>query len=363
MIKNTIFSAILITFVFNISVAQRAENPIPVLSAETYLVSQFNKNEVIFLGELHRIKEQVEFVGNMIHTLHKNGINLLFSEFARFRDTWRIDSLVTAPVFDRRLAEKIMFDDSWDWGYKEYTDLYYAAWKTNQSRKPHEKPFRIIGMEDYDNEFNGLYDQEQFWAHLIDSIGIKKGEKALVYCGMHHAFTAYQQPYIVNDTLKGFVGGRVGNLLYKRYPGKTITILMHGPWDWHGYSYSESALPGNGQMDSLLLTIPESVKGLGFSTAGSTMGNLSLGNTSYGIGYPDIKLKDLCQGYIIVKPICKLHPVTFIPGFINESNLEETIRRAELGNLTPGAFNDTIQSWLYKYSTKNLKMMQEKFCY
>ncbi len=158
MIKKSILSTAFLAFLFIVSVAQRAGNPIPLIPAEIYLVRQFNDKDVIFLGELHCIKEQVEFVGSMIPVLHKNGINLLFSEFARFKDTRRIDSLITARTFDKKLAARIMFDDSWDWGYQEYVDIYFSAWQTNQMLKPHEKPFRIIGLEDYDGEFTGTRD-------------------------------------------------------------------------------------------------------------------------------------------------------------------------------------------------------------
>ncbi|MFZ4522687.1 MAG: ChaN family lipoprotein [Bacteroidales bacterium] len=360
--RFSLLCSTVLILLFQIARSQETGIKAPLQSAETYLISQFAAKDVIFLGEVHRIKEQVEFVGRLIPALHKNGINLLFSEFARYKDTRRIDSLITAPVFDKELAARIMYDDSWDWGYQEYIDLYHAAWIVNQSLPGNEPPFRIIGMEDYDNEFNGIYDTEQFWAHLIDSIGIKKGAKSLVWCGMHHAFTAYHQPYIVNDTLKGFVGSRAGNFLYRKYPEKVITVLMHGPWDWRGYTYSNITLPGNGAFDALLSPDADPQDGAGFSTSASPLGENSLNNTSYGIGYKSLTLREMCHGYLVIKPICELHPVTLIPGFINASNAEETVKRAEMGSLSPEAFNDTIESWLFRYSTKNLNAVKRKYC-
>jgi len=356
-VEKPVIIAVLSVLLFYQSFAQKTETKMPVQQADQFLISQFKQKDLVFLGELHRIKEQVEFVNDMIPVLHKNGIRILFSEFANYRDTKKIDSLITAKTFNYKLAERIQYENSWDWGYKEYVDLYYAAWKTNQNLLPNEKPFRIVGLE---NEDNGSYDPEQFWAHIIDSISIKKGEKAIVYCGLHHSFTHYHQPYLVNDTLKGFVTTRAGNILYRKYPDKTITVLMHGPW--YGNSYSTNVLPCNGMIDSLIHSFPQETKETGFSTSDSFFANFSLKYSLYNKGYENAMLKDLCQGYIVVKPVCELHPVTAIPDFINKSNIDETIKKAELGNLSPEAFNDSITSWLYEYSTKNLQMLQKKYC-
>lgn len=353
-----VFNAILL-LLFNCVIAQDVETNVSFQPADQYLISQFKEKDVIFLGELHRIKEQVEFVCKIIPILHENGINLLFSEFANFKDAKLIDSLITAKTFNDSIARRIQFNNSWYWGYKEYVDIYYSAWKTNQNLLPNEKPFRIIGIEIDDNSIVGSFDAEQVWAHIIDSCSFEKGIKALVYCGIHHSLTNYNHPYLVNDTLKGFVTTRVGNLLYKKYPNKTITIFLHGPW--YGYSYSTSVLPCNGLIDSLVNSLPEGKKEIGFSTSDKLFTNFSLNHSLYSIGYTDATLKDLCQGYIVIKPICELNPVTVIPNFINESNIEECIKQSEMGNLTAKAFNDTIKSWLEK-DTKYLTELQKEIC-
>jgi len=342
----------------NLVIAQDAGTKVLFQPADHYLISQFKEKDVILLGEIHRIKEQVEFVCKIIPELHENGINLLFSEFACFNDNKLIDSLITAKNFNESLARRIQFKNSWDWGYKEYVDIYYSAWKTNQNLLPNEKPFRIIGIESDNNNLSGG-DPELVWAHIIDSCSFKKGVKALVYCGMHHSFTNFHQPYLINDTLKGFVSTRVGNWLFKKYPNKTITVLMHG--NWYGYSYSTCVLPCNGMIDSLVNSLPEGKKEIGFSTSDNFFANYSLNYSLYSMGYTDATLKDLCQGYIVIKPICELNPVTIIPNFINESNLEECIMQSEMGNLTAKAYNDTIKSWLEK-TTEHLIELKKKFC-
>jgi len=52
-----------------------------------------------------------------------------------------------------------------------------------------------------------------------------------------------------------------------------------------------------------------------------------------------------------------------IPDFINKNNIDETIKKAKIGNLTPQAFNDTIISWVYENSKKYLTFTKKKFCH
>lgn len=47
---------------------QKHQNP------KDYVLSKFKNNDIIFLGEDHRVRENVEFVNQMIPHLYKNGI-------------------------------------------------------------------------------------------------------------------------------------------------------------------------------------------------------------------------------------------------------------------------------------------------
>ena len=342
----------------NISFAQNKHSGQTVYqSTDTFLIDQFQSYTVIFLGEHHRIKEHAEFVSNIIPILHSNGINLLFSEFANYNDTRLIDSLITAQEFNFALAKKIQFQNAWDWGYKELVDIYYAAWKTNQNLESNEDRFRIIGLENYQDSL--ILDQEKFWAYLIDSISIKQNQKSIVYCGMHHAFTNYKQPYVVDDTLKGFVNSRVGNYLYRKYPLKVETILLHAPLN--GINWGTLVIPFDGKMDSLYNIYSVNSNPIGFLTENLKYGDFKLDNTFYSIGYPNVSINDLCQGYIIVKPICKLNQVTVIADFINKSNIIETRKIAEMGDLSIEDFNYYIKVWLQEESDSLLEL-KKKFC-
>ena len=327
-------------------------------NAGEFLIGQFSEKEIIFLGEVHRTKEQVLFVSNMIPLLQKNGINILFSEFANFEDSGLIDSLITSEVYDKNLALQIQHNNSWDWDYSEYVDLYYSAWKTNHSLKEGESHFRIIGLE---KENYGIYSAEQVWAKIINDSAVKQNKKALVYCGMHHAFTSYKQPYIVDGKLSGFVNNRVGNLIYQKYPDKTMTVILHGPWPESGNIFRCDISPCEGKIDSLFLTLPNNKESIGFSTENSVAGNFKSDDSFYSNGYPDFTLKNLCQGYIVIKPICELHPVTLIPDFINEGNIAKTREESGWNQLSIKDFNDSLKIW-YQVDTRHFTEIKNKYC-
>lgn len=317
-------------------------------SAEAYLVDQFNYKDVILLGEAHRIKEHAEFVGRTIPALHRAGVNLLYSEFALSEDTALINSLITAPIFDESLARFISWKDMWDWAYREYVDIYYAAWKVNQSLLPGEEPFRIIGLESNDD---GILDPEMVWARMIKNQALARNRKAVVWCGLHHAFSNFYQPYYLNDSLQGFVMTRLGNILYRNNPGRVMTVVLHAPLMAAIHSPLRHVIPCDGKIDSVVYQLPEGQREIGFSTNESWLGNCTLEQTFYSTGYVRLTLKNLCQGYIVVKPVCELNMVTLIPGFINDSNIAQTRKMAELGDLSPEALNDTIRVWLENESS------------
>ncbi|MBN2215589.1 MAG: hypothetical protein JW723_15260 [Bacteroidales bacterium] len=91
---------------------------------EEYVISKFQEHDYVFLGEMHRIKHDVELISNLIPVLYKNKICCLGIEFGDYSDQTLIDSMLKAPEFDRKLARSFVFDFYPAWAYKEYVDLY-----------------------------------------------------------------------------------------------------------------------------------------------------------------------------------------------------------------------------------------------
>lgn len=77
------------------------------MPAAKIVVDAFKSKNIIFIGEPHFIKEHVNFIASLIEPLHRNGINMLFTEFARYGDSDLINSLITGESFDSAMAQKI----------------------------------------------------------------------------------------------------------------------------------------------------------------------------------------------------------------------------------------------------------------
>jgi hypothetical protein len=73
---------------------------------EEYIISKFEDHSIVFAGEFHRIKHDVELIHRLIHLLYQSGIYNLGIEFANYRDQKDIDQLITAETYDQMLANK-----------------------------------------------------------------------------------------------------------------------------------------------------------------------------------------------------------------------------------------------------------------
>ena len=190
------------------------------------------------------------------------------------------------------------------------------VWEFNQTLDPDQTKFRVVllGAEFNRCEKNpfGDHDPDVFMAYVFEKEIISKQEKALIYCGMHHAFTRYIQSY--NDD-------RMGNIIYRKYPEKTFTIFLHSPWVSDRGWNRRQVKPVNGVIDSamdLLNNIP-----IGFDVRNTIIGELRANNTYYAFGYEDFKLEDFCDGYIFLLPFKQVEFVSVDPNFYDEYNLNK----------------------------------------
>ena len=239
-----------------------------------YVIDKFKNHDVIFIGENHYIKQQVEFIKNLIPDLYENGIYNLGTEFLRYSDVKLVNKLITDSIYDEQLARELTFKSDWAWGYKEYLDIYKEAWKLNHSLAEGKPKFKIFGIEedmdwsyvqkeeDLENPeimekvFKSSFEFEEdegFSAYAIQKEVLNNGEKALIHCGIHHAFTSYYQPHY-NPKKQEFIGSyekeRMGNLIKNKIGDRAITLFLHGPWDSNKEDNSR-ALPVDGVLDSL----------------------------------------------------------------------------------------------------------------
>jgi hypothetical protein len=345
--------------------AKQLETRYNLLSPDSLLIKEFEINDIVFLGESHRLKQQTEFVNEIIPILYKNGVRIVFSEFANYSDTQLADSIITAKEFNENAALRLIHNSGWEWAYQEYVDLYRAAWNINKQILPNQKPIRIIGLQP-DINYSAIQTPQDWdlpekimkfwnetdstsWLAIIENEAISKKEKALVYCGRHHAFSKFHQPIMNNEEFLVFEKNREGTRLLRKYPNRVSTILLHSYWTGKKSYFSNPIFPFNGILDSIYQLRPIDNHPYGFQTNNSKLGDLIDSLSTYSNGRDTVMLKDICDGYIVLKPICKLSLVSLISDFIDESNFENSKVQDYpynfYTNWTIQSMNDTLKKW------------------
>ncbi len=306
---------------------------------EEYVVSKFKKYDYVFIGEYHKIKQDLLLIQSLIPELYKAGIYHLGIEFGNHDYQNLIDSLVTAEEYDADLARWISFKHITWWGYSEYQDIYRAAWKLNSSLPDSAQKFRVVALN-YSPDYSKLTEQggdenwkevhykgdiDSYLAKMIFEEFVSKGVKALIYSGAHHAFTKYHQPVFDADPFKfyRFVTDRMGNQIYDSIPECVFNIFLHSPWQtkFSGESYES---PMMGIIDSVMADF-ESQR-VGFDCLGTPLGDIRDTVAYYSVGYDDFELADFCDGYIYMGDFCSLEGSTPDTLFVTEDNLKEAIK-------------------------------------
>ena len=113
---------------------------------EKYVVGKFTQYDVVFMGELHRIRHDVQLVHRLIPELYRAGVRHLGIEFGNYEDQDLVDQLITADRYDEGLARKLMFRYFVWWGYREYQDIYRKAWEFNRALPATAPKFRVVNL-------------------------------------------------------------------------------------------------------------------------------------------------------------------------------------------------------------------------
>lgn len=309
------------------------------MTPEEYIISKFKEHDIIFVGEHGYIKHDVELIQNLIPLLYRNGVFVLGTEFARREDQYLIDSLLNSTIYDEKLARLITFQFYVHKGFQEYVDIYKAAWELNHNMPNGSRKFRIIGLNDSpdwsfvktpeDRDKGSVMRKvwqgggEHLWAKTILDTVFAKGEKALIYSGMHHAFTEYKQPIYFQHKFIRFEDTRMGNHVFREIGKRAITICLHHPWvNVEGYD-KPRVYPVDGIIDAVMEKMEPQYQRAGFDTKGTPFGKLTGETSFYKHGYTNFTLEMFCDGYIYQKPFSKYEGVTPIKEFVNETNIDQ----------------------------------------
>lgn len=308
------------------------------MSPEEYVVSKFRDHDIVFIGERHRVKHDVELIQRLIPRLYEAGIHNLGIEFGcyEFQDT--VDYLITAPTYDEKLARWLLFKSMTSWGFVEYEDLYRKAWEFNQSLPADAPKFRIVNLcyrirwdlatermsEEDRRQVHHRGDYDTHMARVVFDEFAKKGRKALIYSGSHHAFTRYFQSVWDHDTgiFYRLERHRMGNIVHDSIPDRVFLIMLHHPWP-PKHNADAWARPVGGVIDAVMQAVGP--KPVGFDVLGSPFGALPDTTACYSLGYGDFRLQTFCDGYIYQRPFDEYEGCTVDTLFVTDDNLQEAI--------------------------------------
>lgn len=228
--------------------------------------------------------------------------------------------------FSYQIASKGFFIS---WGYKEYLDILKKAWEFNQTLEEGHPKFRIIYLNtDYYprkkgiDRFGGI-DPDLNMSNTFKKEVISKNEKALIYTGINHALTRFNQILYESEKSETFklYDQRFGNLIYKIYPERTFTIFLHVPWGPKKRGSYKLVKPVNGVIDACMTSFNN--KPVGFDVAGTPFGKLGSNDSFYSMGHEDFTLADFCDGYIFLKPYSQIEIVSVADSFYTGNRLNE----------------------------------------
>ncbi|MCB1060433.1 MAG: ChaN family lipoprotein [Calditrichaeota bacterium] len=333
-----------------------------------YVVSKFADHDVVIMGEYHRVKENVELIQELIPRVYGRGVRVLATEFARREDQPLIDSLLNGASYNESLAREITFNQFAYWGFQEYVDIFKAAWQFNQQLPDTMPRFRILGMNDSpDWSYLESSDDrnnpdvmkkvwqgggEDKWAKVVTD-AVADSQKVLVYCGIHHGFTSYEQPIVNNGKFVRFETERMGNYVKDALGDRVMTVYLHAIWpprDGYGGIYVYAA---EGQIDALFKELGPNFYPVGFDLHGTPFGKLGGKNSVYSQGYDSFTISQFADGWIFQCPISQYHGVTPIENFINGRNFETakrqspnpSLRKLSMNEMNNVIANDAKQAW------------------
>ena len=321
-----------------------------------YVRGLFAAHDVVLLGEQHRIHHDPLRVQSLLPRLLADGVTVLATEFARRSDQALLDSLLSLPEWDEELAREIQFRQFAPWGYQEYVDVLRAAWRANEGRSPGSPALRVLGLnhtldyghirsvEDWDDPAVWARVEggqtEADWARVILD-AVAAGRKVLVHCGIHHAFTDYRQPRVVDGAFAGWGRARCGNHVHEALGDRAATVYLHAPWPGSGGYGSPAVHPAGGALDAFMLAREGGPFAVGFDLAGSPLASLEVTDAVYAHGHAPFRPADFCDGWIYTCPVSAYEGVTYIRNWIHEGNLA----RAQADAMNPAMRTADAAEW------------------
>lgn len=248
-----------------------------------YILARFDRADWVFLGEYHRIRDDVRLVADLIPALHtRTRVRDLALESLCHTRSDAANELISGAVWDRGAAIDFLRNQDPSWPYEEYLELYRIAWESNRSHAADRGVFRFVGLHpciDWEvinySDDPAAVERERGKQHRYDEIMaaeletrlLEADRPALVFTGIAHStarFTEYRhgtdQPLV-----------RMGNLVLREpWADRMFFIALHAPfWD---AAADREIYPFDGVLDRAMLAYRSPV---GFDVGGSPVEGLS----------------------------------------------------------------------------------------
>ncbi len=322
-----------------------------------YVIDIAAAHQVTLIGKAHHVHENLEFLNRIIPDLyHRAGVTCIAMEVCVAQDNQRLQSLVTAPQFDRDLALQIARNCSWpDWGDKEYWDVFEAVWRLNASLPAGAPRMRVVGIDrKWDvtsSGLTGLGDEAApgpAWERLrllrligqlplmgqndaIMACNIEKeiilpGRRGLVWAGAPHIWT-WPQLFVRDGKIVG-QGYRMGSMLRGKYGDRVFPISLHG-------SFVGEPVIGRPIMDLVeSIQAQHDCRPVGFDVPPLSLAGLDGGLASGATSQADVAQALPTGGYVYLGPLSRQTECHWYPGFISPEVFvrEKPYLRAEYGH-------------------------------
>jgi len=338
-----------------------------------FVANKFDTHSIVFLGELHRREQDLHFFRDLIGYLYKEKhIRIIGWEFGSAIDQRDADSVVNAATFDRRKAIGILRNNMFDWCYEEYLDIFKEVWKLNREIPNDRYKIRFLQLNNpyvprkRFSRVDSIRRQDQkstfdsFFPSIVENEVIRKGQKILIYCGLHHSLSKFHTPklFFLKDH------GRGGQYLYEKYPGQVcqIALLMPFPTRWallRGSVTRGSVYPFDGVFNQMYDSLK---RPFAVGSDNPVFANIRDYNSFYEFdSWRGVKLRDFCDGVIVTASFDSIRPVHAIKDWVVD---EKELR--EVKDMMPES--DAIQiktiNDLYRYidtgaSINSIKMMHD----
>jgi hypothetical protein len=305
-----------------------------------FVAEKFDTHSVVFIGELHKRRQDLEFFGKLIPYLyHEKDIKIIGWEFGAAEYQKDADSIVTAAEFDRKKAISILRRTEFFWCYEEYLNIFKIIWETNKGIENQNdkirflqlnKPYNSKWWNSRDNKIRLNEHKDNFdniLPKIVEKQVIQKNKKILIYCGLHHSFTRFQTPVFFfrkNPDL------RAGQILYNKYPDKVFQITLISPFGpkWTifktimGDQDFKFTYPFKGVFNQLYDTIK---RPFAINSNNNVFAKLKDNNSFYAFDtWSGIKLKDFTDGCIMISSFEEIQPVHIIKDWVTtEEELNE----------------------------------------